>query len=111
MAGHALRVGVLRERSELRAERRLVGVGDPLPSLPIFLSEFTIPTALDDEFNFHVDPKTAAQWITEALKAVLNAAFELTDHEVLRNRVLDQITPALSSLFYTKALVSPNSGY
>src|SRR3954469_11053562 len=25
---------------------------------------------------------------TEALKAVLNAAFELTDHEVLRNRVL-----------------------
>jgi hypothetical protein len=35
--------------------------------LPIFLSEWTIPTAVDEEFNFYVDPPTAAAWISEAL--------------------------------------------
>jgi hypothetical protein len=38
------------------------------PGLPLFLSEWTIPTASDDEFNFYVDPSIAAQWITDALK-------------------------------------------
>jgi hypothetical protein len=38
------------------------------PGLPIFLSEWTIPTAPDEEFNFYVDPVTAAQWITTALR-------------------------------------------
>jgi hypothetical protein len=37
------------------------------PGLPIFLSEWTIPTAPDQQFNFYVSPHTAAQWITEAL--------------------------------------------
>jgi hypothetical protein len=37
------------------------------PWLPLFLSEWTIPTAVDEQFNFHVDPATAAQWITAAL--------------------------------------------
>jgi hypothetical protein len=38
------------------------------PGLPIFLSEWTIPTAPDEQFNFYVDPMTAAQWITTALR-------------------------------------------
>jgi hypothetical protein len=38
------------------------------PGLPIFLSEWTIPTAPDDEFNFYVTPDTQAQWITDALR-------------------------------------------
>jgi hypothetical protein len=36
--------------------------------LPIFLSEWTIPTAVDQEFDFYVDPSVQAQWITDALR-------------------------------------------
>ena len=36
--------------------------------LPLFLSEWTIPTAVDQEFNFYVDPPVQARWITEALQ-------------------------------------------
>jgi hypothetical protein len=36
--------------------------------LPLFLSEWTIPTHQGDgEFNFYVDPPVAARWITSAL--------------------------------------------
>jgi hypothetical protein len=38
------------------------------PGLPLFLSEFTIPTASDGEFNFWVSPRVAAQWVTDALR-------------------------------------------
>jgi hypothetical protein len=38
------------------------------PGLPLFLSEWTIPTAADEEFNFWVDPSVAAQWISQALR-------------------------------------------
>lgn len=38
------------------------------PGLPIFLSEWTVPTAVDREFNFYVDPPVAAQWIRHALR-------------------------------------------
>ena len=38
------------------------------PGLPLFLSEFTIPTQQDEEFNFYVDPVVAAEWITDALR-------------------------------------------
>jgi polysaccharide export outer membrane protein len=41
----------------------------------------------------------------------LDVVYVGTSGAVRFNRVLDQITPALASLFYTKALVSPNSGY
>lgn len=34
----------------------------------LFLSEFTIPTAPDREFNFHVSRATQAKWITNAFK-------------------------------------------
>jgi hypothetical protein len=40
--------------------------GDPPP--PLFLSEWTIPTAPDNEFNFHVEPRVQARWIEDALK-------------------------------------------
>ena len=36
--------------------------------LPIVLSEWTIPTAPDQEFDFWVRPKVAARWITDALR-------------------------------------------
>jgi hypothetical protein len=36
--------------------------------MPIFLSEFTIPTSADEEFNFYVDPTVAARWVTDALR-------------------------------------------
>jgi hypothetical protein len=36
--------------------------------MPIFISEWTIPTRADQEFNFYVDPSAAAQWITKALR-------------------------------------------
>jgi hypothetical protein len=36
--------------------------------LPMFLSEWTIPTAQDDTFNFWVQPNVAAQWVSLALQ-------------------------------------------
>lgn len=36
--------------------------------LPLFLSEWTIPTAPDNEFNFYADPPTAARWVRDALR-------------------------------------------
>jgi hypothetical protein len=35
--------------------------------MPLFLSEWTIPTQRDRTFNFWVDPGVAAQWVTQAL--------------------------------------------
>lgn len=34
----------------------------------LFLSEWTIPTAVDREFNFHVEQRVQAAWITDAFK-------------------------------------------
>ncbi|MGO9791640.1 MAG: hypothetical protein ACLP8S_19700 [Solirubrobacteraceae bacterium] len=36
--------------------------------LPLFLSEWTIPTQEDETFNFWVDPTVAARWVKEALR-------------------------------------------
>jgi hypothetical protein len=36
--------------------------------LPIFISEWTIPTAVDREFTFYVDPPVQAKWISEGLR-------------------------------------------
>lgn len=38
------------------------------PGLRIFLSEWTIPTHPDEQFNFWVRPDVAARWITKALR-------------------------------------------
>jgi hypothetical protein len=37
-------------------------------SIRLFLSEWTIPTTVDDEFNFYVTPAVQAQWITDGLR-------------------------------------------
>jgi hypothetical protein len=39
-------------------------------SIPMFLSEFNVPTAVNSEFNFHVAPQTQAAWIRSALSIV-----------------------------------------
>ena len=36
--------------------------------LPLFLSEFTIPTKLDNQFNFSVPADDAGKWVTDALR-------------------------------------------
>jgi len=40
--------------------------GDPDPKL--FLSEWTIPTAPDEEFDYYLTPETQARWITAGLQ-------------------------------------------
>ena len=47
-------------------DRNLGRPGNPRPRL--FLSEWTIPTALDREFNFYVEPRVQAQWISDGLR-------------------------------------------
>ncbi len=39
-------------------------------TIKLFLSEFTLPTDVDREFNFHVSLKGQAIWITDAFKVV-----------------------------------------
>ena len=44
-------------------------LGRPLRKrIKLFLSEFTVPTAPDIEFNFHVSRATQAKWITSAFR-------------------------------------------
>jgi hypothetical protein len=38
------------------------------PQPRLFLSEWTIPTAVDREFNFHVDAGVQARWISDGLR-------------------------------------------
>ena len=47
-------------------DRYLGRPGNPHPKL--FLSEWTIPTAVNDEFDFYVEPSLQAKWITAGLK-------------------------------------------
>lgn len=48
-------------------DRYLGRPGNPDPKL--FISEWTVPTAVDVEFNFYVEPLLQAQWITDGLRA------------------------------------------
>ncbi len=43
-------------------------LGRGRPRIRLFLSEWTIPTAVDDEFNFYVDPGVQAKWIADGLR-------------------------------------------
>jgi hypothetical protein len=57
--------------SDLRRLNELVDANlgtaqNPQPRL--FLSEWTIPTAVDREFNFHVDAGVQARWISDGLR-------------------------------------------
>jgi hypothetical protein len=47
-------------------DRYLGRPGHPDPKL--FISEWTVPTAVDLEFNFYVEPLVQAQWITDGLR-------------------------------------------
>jgi hypothetical protein len=47
-------------------DRNLRRPGNPAPAL--FLSEWTIPTAVDLEFNFFVEPRLQALWISDGLR-------------------------------------------
>lgn len=47
-------------------DRYLGRSGNPHPKL--FISEWTVPTAIDQEFNFYVDPPVQAKWITDGLR-------------------------------------------
>ena len=47
-------------------DRYLGRPGNPDPKL--FISEWTIPTKIDLEFNFYVEPLVQAQWITDGLR-------------------------------------------
>jgi hypothetical protein len=47
-------------------DRYLGRPSNPHPKL--FISEWTIPTAVDEEFNFSVEPMVQAEWITDALR-------------------------------------------
>jgi hypothetical protein len=49
-------------------DRYLGRPGNPDPKL--FISEWTVPTAVDLEFNFYVEPPLQAQWITDGLHAM-----------------------------------------
>jgi hypothetical protein len=53
-------------RLQALVDRELGRPGNPRP--PLFLSEWTIPTSTDREFNFHVDPLVQARWITDGLR-------------------------------------------
>ena len=49
--------------------QRLRKLGKPLRRrIKLWLSEFTVATGPDREFNFHVSRATQARWITNALK-------------------------------------------
>ncbi len=48
-------------------DRNLGRPSNPDPKL--FISEWTVPTAIDLEFNFYVEPLLQAQWITDGLRA------------------------------------------
>lgn len=57
--------------SDLKRLARLVDrfLGRPRHHhLKLFISEWTIPTSVDEEFHFYVDPALQARWITAALR-------------------------------------------
>jgi hypothetical protein len=56
------------DRLAALVEANLGRAENPRPKL--FLSEWTIPTAIDREFNFYVDLRVQALWITEGLRIV-----------------------------------------
>jgi hypothetical protein len=45
------------------------------PEPKLFLSEWTIPTARDREFNYHVEQRLQALWITDGLRIVRQLPF------------------------------------
>jgi hypothetical protein len=63
--------GEMVDMSDLDVLARLVDRNlkrTPKQQIRFFLSEFTLPTAVDSDFNFHVDPETQAAWIRSILR-------------------------------------------
>jgi hypothetical protein len=54
-------------------DRNLGRPANPQPGL--FLSEWTIPTSPDREFNFYVEPRVQALWITDALRIAMQVPY------------------------------------
>lgn len=54
-------------------DRNLGTPGNPEPKL--FLSEWTIPTGPDREFNYHVEQRTQALWISDGLRITRELPF------------------------------------
>jgi len=54
-------------------DKNLATAATPEPKL--FLSEWTIPTAADREFNYHVEQRLQALWITDGLHIVRELPF------------------------------------
>ena len=45
-------------------------------SVPLFLSEFCVPTAADQTFNFYISPPSvAAKWVKDALVTARHAGY------------------------------------
>ncbi|MGI8428711.1 MAG: hypothetical protein ACR2OB_05270 [Solirubrobacteraceae bacterium] len=63
--------------SDLARLSRLVNrtLAPPHHSIKLFLSEWTIPTGPDSEFNFHATRAVQAQWITDAWRIVRHSSF------------------------------------
>jgi hypothetical protein len=62
---HNIDFSDLRELTKL-VDRYLGRPGNPDPK--IFISEWTVPTKIDEEFNFYVEPLVQAKWITDGLR-------------------------------------------
>jgi hypothetical protein len=56
--------------SDLRRLGRALNRAFPGSPLPLFLSEFGIPTAYDQDFKFSVSEETAAKWTRAAMRIV-----------------------------------------
>ena len=56
--------------SDLRRLTKALDRTFPRPRLPLFLSEFGVPTARDHDFKFEVKPRTAAKWVRAAMRIV-----------------------------------------
>ena len=56
--------------SDLRRLTKALDRTFPRPRLPLFLSEFGIPTDQDSDFDFYVKPRTARKWVRAAFRIV-----------------------------------------
>lgn len=63
--------------SDLARLSRLVDrdLAPPHHRIKLFLSEWTIPTGVDSEFNFHTTRAVQAQWIRDAWRIVRHSSF------------------------------------
>ncbi len=83
-------------------DRFLSRPGNPDPRL--FISEWTVPTAVDLEFNFYVEPFLQAQWITDGLRAAQSLP---SIYAVGWIPLYDEPPESYGGLFYTNGEKKP----